>query len=289
MSFPAIYTTLIDELSKQIRESTPDDILQFCANYFNGRLAAERRSLHISTRANIEQPVSHVSQQTGRGFEVIMSSSFTSPFGANANPFGGGPRADTGGAMQQVLEEEEGDTLTSPTTPRFNIQSPSGAFRAPFGGGDGSADGGPSSARGPPHSDSYPTQYNFGRRTSVSAESLKPVADGSDNWQPPMHHKAADQLQRLKTAIQDNFLFSHLDDEQSAQVLGALVEKPIPAKDIKVSALSSGLPWISMTLTCLLLSRPGHHSRRCGRLLLCRRKGQLRRLREPGRLAATRT
>lgn len=50
-----------------------------------------------------------------------------------------------------------------------------------------------------------------------------------------MHPKNPEQLERLKKAIEGNFLFSHLDEEQSAQILGALVEKPIPAKDIKVS------------------------------------------------------
>jgi cAMP-dependent protein kinase regulator len=38
----------------------------------------------------------------------------------------------------------------------------------------------------------------------------------------------------LRKAIEGNFLFSHLEDEQSAQILGALVEKPIPARGIKV-------------------------------------------------------
>jgi cAMP-dependent protein kinase regulator len=64
---------------------------------------------------------------------------------------------------------------------------------------------------------------------------LKPSADSYDNWSPPFHEKTPDQIERLKHAIEGNFLFSHLEDEQSAQILGALVEKPIPAKGIKVS------------------------------------------------------
>ena len=51
------------------------------------------------------------------------------------------------------------------------------------------------------------------------------------------------QLARLKRAIEGNFLFSHLDDEQSHQILGALVEKPIPAKDIKVTIQSPALEY----------------------------------------------
>ncbi len=103
----------------------------------------------------------------------------------------------------------------------------------PFGGGDASTEL-PPTFRAPHNTDSYPAQYNFNRRTSVSAESLKPSAHTYDNWSPPFHEKTPDQLARLKKAIEGNFLFSHLEDEQSAQILGALVEKPVPAKDIKV-------------------------------------------------------
>lgn len=158
---------------------------------------------------------------------------FTSPFGANSNPFGSS-RLDTG-AMQRVAEEDENDTVTSPTTPSFVQAAGGNIFRGPFGGDSASEPQQHSGLRSPPVSEGYPAQYNFGRRTSVSAESLKPVGDSYDNWAPPVHPKTPGQLGRLKKAISGNFLFSHLDDEQSAQVLGALVEKPIPTKGIKVS------------------------------------------------------
>ncbi|PLB40882.1 cyclic nucleotide-binding domain-containing protein [Aspergillus candidus] len=79
-----------------------------------------------------------------------------------------------------------------------------------------------------------PNNYALGRRTSVSAESLNPTSAGSDGWVPPHHPKTDEQLARLKTAVSNNFLFSHLDDDQFTTVLDALVEKPIPAKGIKV-------------------------------------------------------
>ncbi|CEJ93095.1 Putative cAMP-dependent protein kinase regulatory subunit [[Torrubiella] hemipterigena] len=164
-----------------------------------------------------------------------MSGSFSSPFGANANPFGTDrSQPDAQNTMGSLVEEEEHDTIGSPRTGSF----PAGAFTTTPGfgavfGGDASVDG-PPTVRAPPNPDSYPAQYNFNRRTSVSAESLKPSADTYDNWSPPVHEKSVEQLNRLKHAIEGNFLFSHLDDDQSAQVVGALVEKPIPAKGIKV-------------------------------------------------------
>ncbi|KAH6899665.1 cyclic nucleotide-binding-like protein [Thelonectria olida] len=161
-----------------------------------------------------------------------MSGPFTSPFGENSNPFGD-RNAPANNLMQRVIEEEEGDTVTSPTTAGFGGPSP-GLFSGPFGGGGDGASETFAGTRSPPNPDSYPAQYNFSRRTSVSAESLKPSADTDDNWTPPYNEKSPDQLERLKRAIEGNFLFSKLEDEQSAQILGALYEKPIPAKGIKV-------------------------------------------------------
>ncbi|GAB1313983.1 hypothetical protein MFIFM68171_04193 [Madurella fahalii] len=157
----------------------------------------------------------------------MSSTGFTSPFGANANPFGSA-RLDTAA----ITEEDENDTVASPTTPNFGVTSAS-TFRGPFAS-DAPSDSQTSGLRSPPNPEGYPAQYNFARRTSVSAESLKPVADTYDNWSPPVHPKSPEQLERLKKAISGNFLFSHLDEEQSAQILGALVEKPIPTKGIKV-------------------------------------------------------
>lgn len=165
----------------------------------------------------------------------MSESTFPGHGGTNANPFGTAEQVPSGAITKVDEEEEEGlDTLTSPTTPSFGFGKADGTtFASPFGGGDASADGGPPSAF-KPTSDGFPSNYGMGRRTSVSAESLNPTASANDNWTPPFHQKTDEQLARLKKSISGNFLFSHLDDEQTAQILGALVEKSIPAKGIKV-------------------------------------------------------
>ncbi|KAK6196663.1 BAR adaptor protein Hob1 [Pestalotiopsis sp. IQ-011] len=219
MYLPCTYRYERQALEEEILSKNPGDILQFCANYFLKRLEVER------------------TQNVSSCFPGKMST-FSSPFAANSNPFGadGKKNEAPAGALLNVVEEDETDTITSPTSPSFNSgfsASATSPFRGVFGG-DGPTDGPPSSLRSPPNPDSYPPMYNFGRRTSVSAESLKPAGDGNDNWSPPQIPKTADQLARLKKAIGGNFLFSHLDDEQSALILGALAEKSIPAKDIKI-------------------------------------------------------
>ncbi|KAI2769398.1 camp-dependent protein kinase regulatory subunit [Daldinia loculata] len=234
MSLPVAYQNEIEILESQVRLKNPPDILQFCSDYFLRRLADERAT-YLKTRGSSSLYKTN----------AMSGTAFTSPFAANSNPFNNdGSKSESGRStppgLLNVVEEDENDTITSPTTPSLRPSTfvstiPSASFRGPFGGSlDGSLDGPPSAFRTPPNPDSYPAQYNFGRRTSVSAESLKPVADVNDNWTPPSYPKTAEQLERLKKAIEGNFLFSHLDDEQNDQILGALQEKPIPAKDIKV-------------------------------------------------------
>ncbi|KAI7977751.1 hypothetical protein EIK77_009291 [Talaromyces pinophilus] len=178
------------------------------------------------------------------------------------NPFAPGSAS----SFAKISEEEEYD-VTSPTDPSFRSghagttsQSPfssvaglddddddklhnennnssqnnANIFASPFqdrGEGFSAAD---LSAARPTAGQGMPNNYALGRRTSVSAESLNPTSSGSDSWTPPFHPKSDDQVARLKKAVSGNFLFSHLDDEHLKTVLDALVEKPIPAKGIKV-------------------------------------------------------
>jgi cAMP-dependent protein kinase regulator len=162
-----------------------------------------------------------------------MASTHTFPgrAGGNDNPFGSFNPSQTAssGGIHALAEEEEGDTITSPTSPSFGVGKDSSPFGGPFGG-DGTQ--GPPSSFHPPGG--FPSNYGMGRRTSVSAESMNPTSSSNENWNAPYHQKTPEQLERLKTAIDKNILFNKLDDEQSAKVLGALVEKAIPAKDIKV-------------------------------------------------------
>ncbi|KAK5987458.1 cAMP-dependent protein kinase regulatory subunit [Cladobotryum mycophilum] len=192
-SLPEAYTHVIQALDEQVIQACPSDILQFCADYFNSLLKAERAANSVPFQDwGFTNPTVRLTTPDIDIEPDTMSGPFSNPFGASSNPFGS-PSAFGGDASTEAL-------------PNLRV----------------------------PNTDNYPAQYNFGRRTSVSAESLKPSADNQDNWTPPLHDKTPEQLDRLQKAIEGNFLFSHLDDEQSAQILGALVEKPIPAKDIKV-------------------------------------------------------
>jgi cAMP-dependent protein kinase regulator len=231
MSLPPDYSNEIATLDREILKHKPHDILQFCANFFNRRLESQRTEYLLSQQHSNPQ---------GRAENTFPGN----------NPFSTSPSSGSGftkSTMQRLEEEEENDTMTSPTASTFgaidfnrsrgsnnNNDTGASAF-GDFGGFGGSSKN--NITQMPPLSgegQNFPSNYNTNRRTSVSAESLNPASSAADNFTPPFHQKTQDQLSRLKSAVSGNFLFSHLDDDQSAMVLGALHEKPIPTKGIKV-------------------------------------------------------
>lgn len=248
-TLPSDYTNEISALNREVLKNHPADILQFCANFFQRRLESQRHEFLLSQRH---------SSQPGMAESTFPGSN---PFGTTSTAPGQTAGAGAGG-MHSVAEEEEHD-FQSPTASSFppNVRdiSPSASASAsatststsnPLPGGTfgnfgfGSSDSGASPSNPPANvtatagameqPQSFPNNYNMNRRTSVSAESLAPASADDCNWKAPNYPKTADQIARLKDAVSHNFLFSHLDDEQSAQVLGALQERKVPAKDVRV-------------------------------------------------------
>jgi cAMP-dependent protein kinase regulator len=232
MALPSDYSNEIRALDREVLKNKPSDLLQFCANFFLRRLESQRAEFLLSQRH---------SNQSG-----MAENSFP-----GNNPFGGtSPAASPGHrGMHSVAEEEEND-FASPTASSFpsnarnNVSS--NASSAPSAGGAfGNFGFSPASGSqtSPPASvsagamdipQSLPNNYNVNRRTSVSAESLAPSSADDAHWKAPTYPKTEQQESRLRSAVAHNFLFSHLDDEQTAQVLAALQERKIPAKDVRV-------------------------------------------------------
>ncbi|KAI9735925.1 MAG: hypothetical protein M1834_001391 [Cirrosporium novae-zelandiae] len=247
MSLPDTYTHELNTLNRQVLENKPDDILQFCANYFNRRLESQRVEHLLSLQ---DQSSSAKSSRNA----PMSASTFpgNNPFGSSSSFAFGGRKDSPSRNMQRLDEEEENDILASPTNHKFrnnminhsSTQSQEevssfqfggdGIFEGPFGGTSFLNPAGTSGTLPQGATGGLPSNYALGRRTSVSAESMNPTSQSNGTWNPPSHPKTQEQLSRLKSAVATNFLFSHLDDEQFHQILGALVEKPIPAKDIKV-------------------------------------------------------
>ncbi|KAI8080921.1 cAMP dependent protein kinase regulatory subunit [Thamnidium elegans] len=77
---------------------------------------------------------------------------------------------------------------------------------------------------------SGPCPISRGRRTSVSAESLQPSLSTHD-FVKVVNPKSSLQRDNIRLAIESNFLFKNLDDEQYSDVVDAMVQKEIKAGD----------------------------------------------------------
>ena len=232
MSLLPTFNALVDDLTAEALRVKPSDYLQFCADYFIRRLADERRELRRREGCENQSQPSNPNPSRGKKQQGMAESSFP---GGTAGPFQPAiPGTQTGSGMHSLQEEDENDHLASPTASHLphtmGTSSPPPAPSSTFGHFEGFGATVPMDDVDHP----VPSSYNLNRRTSVSAESLNPASASDDNWKPPYHEKSNDQKTRLRKAVTGNFLFSHLDDEQATLVLGALQEKPIPAKGIKV-------------------------------------------------------
>ncbi|QIX01263.1 hypothetical protein AMS68_006780 [Peltaster fructicola] len=234
MSLPSSYSNEIEALSREVRKQQPSDVLQFCANFFQRRLESQRAEFVLTQ---------HHSSQTGMAESTFPGSS--NPFGATNNSSAAATSRSIPPAtgMHSVAEEDdEHADFASPTASSFppnvrdNSSSNSGSTFGNFAFNPSSSGTQQQQSQSPAmdNPQSYPKEYNLNRRTSVSAESLAPSAANDTNWKVPSFPKTSEQESRLRAAVAHNFLFAHLDDEQTTQVLGALQERKIPAKDVRV-------------------------------------------------------
>jgi len=233
----------VNALTREFEKQQPSDVIQFCANHFFRRLESQRAESHLAQQH---------SSQTG----AMNDSAFpgTNPFGASST---GANNNSRGMNRLEEVDEREHERSESPSSHSFNTNpfgtnnsntnsmaapqsAPSSGFgnfqTSPFGASSFGASGSFTGQKMAPiaGSNNLPSNYNYNRRTSVSAESMNPQESSSENWQAPVHPKTPEQQTRLRRAIAHNFIFTHLDEDQTHQVLGALMEKTIPAKGIKV-------------------------------------------------------
>lgn len=193
MSLPSDYTNEISALSREVLKQQPGDILQFCTNFFQRRLESQRAEFLLGQR-----------HSSGAG---MAESTFpgSNPFGGTSNTSSSAaPSAAAGGlgGMHSVAEEEEHD-FASPTASSFppnvrgdgnNSASPSSAASPGMNNSNSASNStfgnfgftpAAGSRSNPPASasagamdqpQSFPSNYNMNRRTSVSAESLAPAS-----------------------------------------------------------------------------------------------------------------
>lgn len=236
-------TDELNQLQREINVQKPTDILQFCANYFNGKLQAQRSQLwsqqHRAQAAglNLFPPVDNVSFPTGAVHD--SQPSFKSPFADNCPHLNHQPDADeppsgatvgsglgvpaavgAAGLESQNASTNDGSGLFKSN---FDVKTPSNSKTI----SDVAPNDPRSSETSAPASKSskIPFAFNANRRTSVSAEALNPDKFKSDSWKPPINNLTEEQTAELTKTLTSNFLFQQLDANSKKTVVAALTKK----------------------------------------------------------------
>ncbi|RCH95831.1 hypothetical protein CU097_003631 [Rhizopus azygosporus] len=169
-SYADEYTQLLTELHEAYCKDQPEDVLQYCSNFFNKKLE-EQRSMY---------------------------------FRQQHNPF---------------LETERhplADTDDYPTRDRayssFTVTTTTTSI-------DGELDDNFSI-----EPLSMQPNYNRGRRTSVSAESMAPAGN---KFVKKIIPKTEAQMERIRNSVGNNFLFKNLDEEHHQDVVNAMMEMTV--------------------------------------------------------------
>lgn len=197
MSLSTGYATILNDLNRDVLRAQPTDPLQFCANWFNNRLAEERKSVLAkqSDTAGLAPDVnmSGANSPSPAPAAAAASAGQAGVF-SSANPFGGASVTPAASFLAPEDDDDDEEYYEAAFTP--------------------------------------PPAFNLGRRTSVSAESLVPGSSAHEeikNSVKTVIPKSDSQLSRIEKATQGNLLFRHLEEDQYKDVLLAMKEVRVEA------------------------------------------------------------
>lgn len=248
------FTDELTQLQKDINTQKPADVLQFCANYFNNKLQAQRSQLwNQQGKANAAGINLFPNVDVLNPYVNDRQPSFKSPFSVNDphlihddDPHSGPARASP--ALGVAEEVENGVAAADSTSASsaggifkndFNVKTPASSKADPtLDPNDPSAAAaasGSGNGKGPFSKllSKIPIAFNANRRTSVSAEALNPDKFKSDSWRPPINNLTSSQKAALSKNLASNFLFKQLDDASKKTVIEALSNKTF-SKDTEI-------------------------------------------------------
>ncbi|KAJ3085359.1 hypothetical protein HK102_000073 [Quaeritorhiza haematococci] len=210
---PASFPEILKDLNREVLRAQPQDIYQFCANYFNKKLADQRSTL--LTIAQGKQGSGHDFNNTEDGSTSEQGASLQKHTETDGQPHNH--------HLHQSAEDNHAGDEAEPQEEQQEEEPDHESEEE-----DDDDDDDEEEDAGPPPP---PVNYNRGRRTSVSAESMAPTMD--KDFVKVVIPKTDDQKKRIEQSIKNNFLFRSLDEEQYADVVNAMSEKRVnPGEDI---------------------------------------------------------
>ncbi|KAK0552442.1 hypothetical protein OC845_001708 [Tilletia horrida] len=193
-SLPSEYARILNDLNRDVLRARPLDPLQFCANWFNSRLEAERKTVLLTA------------QQHQQGISPAPSIGVTGPSGSigAASVFGAGAAAGGASAFGASMALDHAPPSPSSAPDSFLPPASFNLARRTSVSAESLAPGSISGVSGgPDDADDAPT---------------KTVIPKSDS-----------QMQRIRSSISNNLLFRNLEDDQYTDVLLAMKEVKVEA------------------------------------------------------------
>ncbi|KAF8946428.1 hypothetical protein BGZ47_000579 [Haplosporangium gracile] len=184
-SLPQAYAEILNDLNQKVISAQPQDVLQFCANYFNQKLEEQRIRFLLQAR-NTQQPNREIPQFLPALIPPTLSVSSPKIIHAST-PAASSPDHSMESDSDSDSDDEDDEALEDPS-PLLSM----------------------------------PANYMRGRRTSVSAESMVP---SHQNYVKTVISKTPEQRKRIEVSIASNFLFKNLDEDQHEDVVNAMAEK----------------------------------------------------------------
>ncbi|KAL9543425.1 hypothetical protein MBANPS3_008128 [Mucor bainieri] len=192
-SYADEYTQLLTELHEVYCKDQPHDVLQYCANFFNQKLE-EQRASYFREQHGLETEHHPLAEN---GAPASMFEPAYSSFSSNSSSHHYENDQDIDGDILLDEEEEEEDDDDDEERDNFSTTPLSSIPAA--------------------------ANYNRGRRTSVSAESMAP----SQGFVKKVVSKTTAQIEGIKQSVGSNFLFKNLDEEHHQDVVDAMEEKHV--------------------------------------------------------------
>lgn len=212
---------VLKDLEKELLEHQPQDVVQFCATYFHYKLKEQRAQLislaqSYSESYNNDNAASQ-SEDMEDARETMSEDAASNGKEEVSNNEEASNKEEKEKEQEEEQEQDEVASLskasdTKETNDHIETESEDETMDLP-----------------PPQP---PTNYNRGRRTSVSAESMAPTTD--KNYVKVIIPKTQEQRKRIQVSISNNFLFKNLDEEQYTDVVNAMSEKRAVNGDIVI-------------------------------------------------------
>ncbi|KAJ2786275.1 hypothetical protein GGI15_001642 [Coemansia interrupta] len=252
----AEYTEVLTELREAVFRRRPADVYQFCAQHFQQKLAEQRAGLLELVKMHpgildSSAPATAVAASSAAPAESSGSESraagvatSTGSMHQDEAPQESGPEADDGSdgphvRMRHASEHAwssgggdghgAADGVYGMINPAFSFGGPAAAADGEGSGMTVDDDDESAEAR-----DKFSSLVSVGaggmaafagRRFSVSAESMKPSTDAE--YRKKFVAKTSAQKQRIRQALDGNFLFKNIDEDSYRDVVDAMEEKHV--------------------------------------------------------------